>query len=64
MSNITSAAGRMTDFGMFHRIVNRHIPEMMSLARIDETQRNPSGEAQLKKMSFPELVEKLGSAHT
>ena len=57
-------ARRMTNSGMLHRIVNRHIPEMTSLARIDQTQGNPSSEAQLEKMSFSELVEKLGSAHT
>ena len=61
---MTSATGRMTNFGMLHRIVNRQIPEMTSLARIGEIEGNPSDEAQLKKMNLLELVEKLGSAHT
>ena len=52
MSDITSAAGNISNFGMLHRIVNRHIPEMTSLARIGQTESNPSNEAQLKKVSF------------
>ena len=64
MSNITGAAGRIRHFKMLGGIVNREIPEMMSLARIDDIEGNPSNEAQLKIMSFLELVETLNSAHT